>query len=423
MRILYLLSQKPGCTGSGFYTQSMIREAKSLGHETWLVAAVEKGEESSFQGPWKKNVSFVRFGTRDLTFPIPGMSDGMPYRSTRFMDLGEGQLHALEKAFRVAISEAVLTFRPDVIHGNHLWLMASLVKDLFPTIPLVITSHGTDLRQFENCPHLRQKVIGCGRADAVIALTQTQKKEISFLYRIPEERIHVIGTGYNAQCFYPAPKPDLPPVRLLYAGKISFAKGVFWLLSAIKILNDISLPFHLSLAGSGSGDEYDACVRLAGSMKKNVSWLGMLNQTELAARMREAHMFILPSFFEGQPLVLLEALASGCRIITTKLPGTEALFVGLHGHAIRMIELPPLQTIDRPHERDVPALVHNLADVINDEVHACYEGLDPPDDTLAEAMQCHTWGALFRRVQFLYEQVRTEPAVHGDLCVFSMEKP
>ena len=64
--------------------------------------------------------------------------------------------------------------------------------------------------------------------------------------------------------------------------------------------------------------------------------------------LRRCHLFILPSFYEGLPLVLLEALASGCRIITTDLSGCRELLDAADPDLVEFVELPVLQEIDRP---------------------------------------------------------------------------
>jgi glycosyltransferase involved in cell wall biosynthesis len=78
-------------------------------------------------------------------------------------------------------------------------------------------------------------------------------------------------------------------------------------------LNLKNQGMHLRLAGSGSGDEAHKCLEMAKNAGVAITVHGRISQQELAKLMGRCHIFILPSFFEGLPLVLLEALASGCR--------------------------------------------------------------------------------------------------------------
>ena len=149
-------------------------------------------------------------------------------------DLSEENLNEYETAFSMLLEKALERFKPDLIHSHHLWILTSLTRRLFPHIPLVTTCHGSDLRQFQNCKHLREKVLeGCREINFVMALSQAQKDEIVRLYDIAADKIIVVGAGYNDTLFYPTRKPDPDPVQLVYAGKLSNAKGVPWFLRAL----------------------------------------------------------------------------------------------------------------------------------------------------------------------------------------------
>ena len=67
---------------------------------------------------------FVRFGAADIAYPIVGMSDVMPYASSRFRDLSQTQLQEYEAAFAASLKEAVTRFQPDIIHSHHLWIVS-----------------------------------------------------------------------------------------------------------------------------------------------------------------------------------------------------------------------------------------------------------------------------------------------------------
>ena len=139
---------------------------------------------------------YVCFGERDIPFTIAGMSDVMPYDSSRFGDLSPEQLKQYELAFSRRLTAAVQSFEPDIVHTHHLWLVTSLTRQLFPALPIVTTCHGSDLRQFRNCAHLKDRVRkGCQRVNAVMALSLAQKKTIMELYGLQDQRVHVVGAG------------------------------------------------------------------------------------------------------------------------------------------------------------------------------------------------------------------------------------
>jgi glycosyltransferase involved in cell wall biosynthesis len=403
LRILHLLSQRPDSTGSGIYIQAMLAAATERGHRNALVAGIQDDWPVAPAGVAAADCRFVRFGSERFPEQIVGMSDVMPYDSRRFRDLDTAAIERYENAFARQIQTAVEAFRPDLIHSHHLWLVTALARRRFPRIPMVTSCHGSDLRQFQSCPHLRGWVLDCRRIDAVLALSQAQKGEIEHLYGIDPERIHVAGAGYDDGRFYPVSKPLPDPVRLIYAGKLSRAKGVPWLLRA---LADIPSPaWHLDLVGGGSGPEQAECLRLSAALGDRVTVHGAVSQSRLADLMGRAHLFVLPSFFEGLPLVVLEALACGCRVVTTRLPGVVELLGTSHSEAVSLVALPRLEALDRPFPADSAPFEAALRSAVAGQMLAV-QRVSPVDAAaMAERLGTFTWPRVFERVEHRYRAV------------------
>ena len=120
--------------------------------------------------------------------------------------------------------------------------------------------------------------------------------------------------------------------------------------------------------------------------------------------MGSCHIFVLPSFYEGLPLVLLEAVASGCRIIATDLPGCQELLAGAGPDLAAFVNLPVLLTIDRPDPKDLGILQTRLAAAVTgmaDRVRIA------PSPSLAEASRItsvSSWRAVFERILVSYEK-------------------
>ena len=129
---------------------------------------------------------------------------------------------------------------------------------------------------------------------------------------------------------------------------------------------------------------------------------GVLSHRELGALMRRSDIFVLPSFFEGLPLVLLEALACGCSIITTDLPGARELFGQSPPRMVRMVALPPLETVDRPFKADEPLLERRLADALREGVADVVACLEPDMDYVRRVTEPYGWRGIFARVEEVY---------------------
>jgi glycosyltransferase involved in cell wall biosynthesis len=304
------------------------------------------------------------------------------------------------------LQKAVERFSPDIIHSHHLWIVSSLTRQLFPNIPMVTTCHGSDLRQFQNCTHLQRMVLeGCRKIDFIMALSQAQKNEISRLYRLAHRQIIVAGAGYNDDIFYAGTKPNPNPVKLVYAGKLSNAKGVPWLLRALRTIK--FPPWQLDLVGSGSGEEKEHCLRLAVQLGGRVHIHGALPQEGLAKIFRQCHILVLPSFYEGLPLVILEALASGCRILATDLPGTKELIGNSVAEFIDLVPAPRLRRIDQPYEEDEFLFEQRLGKGLQLQIDAA-SGCSQIDlSPIQDILDAYTWTGIFKKVKEVYLKCKT----------------
>lgn len=112
---------------------------------------------------------------------------------------------------------------------------------------------------------------------------------------------------------------------------------------------------------------------------------------------RTSDVFVLPSFFEGLPLVTIEALACGCRAVVTDLPGVRPwLETHIPGAPIDYVELPRMRGVDEPVKEDLPAFESRLADALE---RAAREGRP------AEQFDVSTlsWESLVSRVTCAFE--------------------
>ncbi|CCO23726.1 glycosyltransferase family 4 protein [Maridesulfovibrio hydrothermalis] len=403
MKVLHIISQTPDFTGSGKYVLEMIKQNKISKNENYLVAGISDDFSLPDHVLSSENCQFIRFG-KDLNFPIVGMSDVMPYSSTVCSCLTPEQVKQYKTVFLKKIRQAAAHFSPDIIHTNHLWVASAAARNAVPDIPIVTSCHGTCLRQHRLCPDLGRSLQNpLSKIDRFIALFQEQKEDIQNLLGIDPDRIDVISGGFNPNCFYFEKKQDTPStVQILYAGKLNASKGVPWLLKSLNMLS--TDQFHLHLVGGGSGPEKQQCLELAKPLGTKVTVHGILSHENLAELMRASHIFVLPSFFEGLPLVLLEAMACGCRIITTGLPGSKQLFSETHPDMISMIKLPQLMTIDRPHPKDEPELEAQLAALLKQGIKEVQQGSTPDQEYILKITQPYTWKKIFSRVENVYRK-------------------
>jgi len=409
MRILHVIAQKPGQTGSGIFLLNLIRVADQRGHAQCLIAGIASGDRD-YDQYLPENLDFlpVLFETGELPFPVPGMSDEMPYPSTRYGEMTDGMLSLWKRAFTRALKKAS-AFQPDLIIVHHLWLLAELVRELYPICPVIAVCHGTEFRQLINADRLSAEIItGCRRLDRIIALTTVQKQDIKTLYGINSEKIIVTGSGFNRDIFYPPDKRSPKgKIKALYAGKISAAKGVPSLLRAVSQLPLARSDFQLILAGSGSGPEYEEILSLANACPFETYFTGQLPQAQLGQLMRECHFFIMPSFYEGLSLVTLEALASGLWVVSSELPGMHE-WVGLsltEAGIVEYVPLPRLRAADVPFKDDLHSYEEKLMYGIVKQLERVKLHNGEPAEGWREIVTKYSWEAVFRKIEDIYHRL------------------
>ena len=374
MRILNVTAQKPDGTGSGVYLTEMVKAQIELGHQTAVVCGVD-AEDAITALPEQTQVFDVRFHTEALPFHVCGMSDVMPYPATRYRDLTPQMALLFEAAFTARVRQALREFEPDVILCHHLYLVTSLVRECAPEVPVGAVCHSTDLRQMATHRLERRRILQAIRSlDAIFALHEAQAEQIVQTYGVDPARVCVIGTGINTRVFSPdgCAGVERVPGRICYAGKIWGKKGVPSLLRAADSISAGELPedtpaLRLRLAGGRGEDdaEFAAITRLGQDIRWQADFLGKLPQTELAREYHAAEVYCLPSFYEGLPLVVVEALACGCKVVTTDLPGVRPwLLARVPDAPVVWVEPPAMASVDTPVAEELPAFEARLADAL-----------------------------------------------------------
>lgn len=404
-KILHVLSQRPSLTGSGVTLVELARQAAFAGWEQQAVIGVPSDDPSPPMGALDSHeVHPLVFGTDELNFKLPGMSDVMPYPSTVFSQMTSEQLCVYREAWRRHLAEVVADFKPDIIHSNHVWIMSSILKDIAPDIPVLTHCHATGLRQMSLCPHLAEKVqAGCRRNEHFFVVHDGHAEELSTVLNIDRDRVHVVSAGYREDLFHLEGRGKPAAGELLYVGKYSQAKGLPQLLDALEQLSAKHPAIRLHIAGSGAGTEADALKARMKVMAPMVKLHGMLDHHQLSDLMRRCHACILPSFYEGLPLVLVEAAACGCRLVSTELPGVVRQLRPQLADLLELVPLPRMQSLDVPLEEDLPAFVNKLSTAIETVMQK-----SPASELLStddKSLDAFTWKAVFRRVERVWREV------------------
>ena len=409
MRILHIITQKPFATGSGVYLSGLIKAITELGHDQFLICGIDKDEADEL----KKVVTIPSdpvLYRQDVPFLPVGMSDVMPYPNTRYSDLTEVMTQELLQVFEGKIRKALAEFKPDLVICAHLYLVTALTANILAELRgavalpnpggalakspyLIGICHGSDLRQFQSNPRLQPYVkAAIPLLDRIVTSHLEQKNEITALFDVEEAKILVCGSGFNDRIFNTSGRvhPDNSVVKIVYTGKLSSAKGVFELLAALKTLQT-RYSLDLTLIGSSSSEaELSRLDEAIGELAFPVHTTGIIPQAQIAEIYQQSHLFVLPSYYEGMPLTVPEALATGLRVVVTRLPGFEDWLKDFPD-SVSLVDPPDMATIDAPSEAGRADFIHDLA-------LALAEQIERTGQAVANDLSHMTWVALAQRI-------------------------
>ena len=123
-------------------------------------------------------------------------------------------------------------------------------------------------------------------------------------------------------------------------------------------------------------------------------------QPELAALLRQADFYVLPSYYEGIALTAVEAMACNLPVITTEIAGLMELLgpvVNASGF-IEYVGLPRLYEVDKPVEEDIPAYIGRLTEAVLRQFEQWAEGKSMPPEVRKE-VESHSWHEIVKRME------------------------
>jgi colanic acid/amylovoran biosynthesis glycosyltransferase len=186
-----------------------------------------------------------------------------------------------------------------------------------------LTVHGPDELAYADRERLAEKVEAASFAVAISDFTRSQLMSL-----VDEEhwsKLRVVHCGVDPAVYTPASRDDDGTFRVLSVGRLVPAKGHGVLLEAAALAARNGVRLHLTIVGDGPRRERLAALARELGIAEHVTFAGAVSQDALPAMFAAADAFCLPSFAEGLPVVLMEAMATGLPAVTTGVMGIPEL--------------------------------------------------------------------------------------------------
>ena len=395
MRILHVLQQLPMKTGSGVYYTNLIDELEKHGNENILLHA----SQEPFEFECDKNRFIVEFNSDALPFPIMGMSDIMPYESTLFNEASDEMLDKMLDEFRNKLIYIKENLNPDIIISHHLFLVTNLVKEVFADKKVFAFCHGTDLRQIGQHEKFKAMLPNIKKLERIFTVSPGEAEKITDIFGINPDKITLIGGGFNQNLFntnYTREAHDR--LKIMFAGKISESKGVFALAGALPYIEQKFSDIDMHIVGHAS-DEQLKLLNENAKHSKNLYVYNSQTQETMAEKLKQADIFVLPSYYEALGLIAIEALACGKLAVTSDIEGLKNQLGSKVNNSgvILYTELPRIYDLDKPVQEDVPAYEKRLAENIIKQIEKVKAGYTIPND-IQDEIDKNSWSSLGEKV-------------------------
>ena len=311
--------------GTGAYVYYLSHSLQKLGHTVHVVARHSEDSEDEFDGI---KVHYRKGSGNALT------------RYWRFARSASKKIEELNKQIGFDIIHANLPLVPSfaiptdsakalvcAVHstwkGEAIVTRQSNPKELNPNEKMMLRFNRL-LRRYET------KLMK--QSDALIAVSRYTVGELTELYGIEEEKIHVIYNGVDINKF--KPRPDRAELRrefgleeekkiVLFVGRLYHRKGLEILLRSIPPIIQEFGDVKFAISGTGFKKKEQSLRELAKQLEIEdyVTFLGYVPDEKLPSLYSASDIFVLPAIYENFPFAILEAQATGLPVVSTKVGG------------------------------------------------------------------------------------------------------
>lgn len=214
---------------------------------------------------------------------------------------------------------------------------------------LVIHEHGGDFQGFYYQKNKKQQEKirkTLNKADCFIVLSKEWKEFFEPI--VAPEKLQIVENGIPVK---ERGEKDYTNQKAVFLGRLATTKGIRELLESIPQIKKEYPDFKLYLGGVWEEEELRELVE---KHSETVTFLGWIDETQREQILKECSIFVLPTYFEGQPISLLEAMESGCAVVVSEVGGIPQIVT----NQVNGVFIKP---------KDTESLVEGMKKVLADE--------------------------------------------------------
>lgn len=335
-KIAYLVSQFPALSHTFILREMDALEEKGWQIHPFSINLPDREQLTHSEKKWEKRTFYVKQqGLLNITKSLFAAFFRHPlsFFKTLFLTYYLAGLNIKKWVWHTFyLAEAFLIgnemVRTEVSHlhvhfANPAALVAFLLAQLYP-ITYSLTVHGPDEFYHVHEGLLKEKIEGAQFIIAISSFAQSQLMKVS--KRAQWDKFVVVPLGVDSDKFFPSPfRQDPHPFRILSVGRLVPNKGQSILLEALKFVLQEKKEVELTLVGEGEDRvSLEELSRLL-EIESHVHFAGGISQDIILDFYHKADLFVLASFAEGVPVVLMEAMSQEIACISTYVNGIPEL--------------------------------------------------------------------------------------------------
>lgn len=299
----------PNCGGIGIYVHNLSKNLVERGHKVVVIT----------RGTWNK---CIKENLGEITLYKVFYLPVYPFHVS---------LHGffLKNQFKLFKNNEF-----DIIHFH-----SPLIPSFNTKIPTISTVHGTVKKDIDNKESkdlesiftkffskafmsLESEVIK--NSDIVTTVSESCTNEINNVYNLTDKAI-TVNNGVDSNFFAPKKNKSIENPYILYTGRLDSRKGLLDLVKAAKDVYEEYPNIQFILVGNGSLGKYLKKEVSKLGLNNNFRFVGFVPHAEILEYYQNSTIYVTPSYYEGLPTTLLEAMSCGIASIATDVEGNSEL--------------------------------------------------------------------------------------------------
>ncbi len=268
----------------------------------------------------------------------------------------------------------ILTIHSPMLSNNN-YIKITSIYSLLTKISARFISFPLELRHIKS-------------SNIITTVSESVAKELEE-YGLNQDGISIVSNGVDENIFYPNKNGTNNDIKyIMYAGRIEREKGLFDIIESANIICSKRADISFIIAGDGrDSNRLKKKIKKIGLQKRFI-FLGQIEKDQMIKLYQNATLFILPSYREGLPTVLLEAMSCGLPIIATDVRGNRDLITnGKNG-----LLIPP---------KDPKKIAETILTLLNDKKLMKQLG----NNARKTIIKNYTWNAVSNKFLKCYESL------------------